>query len=256
MARHACAAALLLWGCGCGPAWLAPLPKQRNQGSPASEEGGEATPAELGRRGALSATAAAGFWMAPSPESVVHASGGSTAGKYSTIPSAKRRFYGRVRMGIYKFLQMEPAIMGKGDPKDPAINEFFGKTIVKVKGGVEVKGCAWSDECITKEKRTSRWNDFRLASDLLGCGFRYSAEDIDDRLPQVKLIRAFAKKIDKMKIALDNGEVEKAQELYKKCRTELNKYTAFVELAPLTSEDYTHEWDTRPQVFCQGTFCV
>ena len=30
------------------------------------------------------------------------ASGGSTAGKYSTIPSGKRRFYGRVRQGMYQ----------------------------------------------------------------------------------------------------------------------------------------------------------
>ena len=32
------------------------------------------------------------------------ASGGATAGKYTTIPIAKRRYYGRVQQGVHDFV--------------------------------------------------------------------------------------------------------------------------------------------------------
>lgn len=188
------------------------------------------------------------------PEDAVHASGGATAGKYSTIPSAKRRFYGRVRQGIYQFLSMEDSIT-KGEFDDPAIEQFFAKTILLQKGGEKIAGCMFAD-CVTKEKRTSRWNDFRASADLLASAFRYSADDVNDRLPQVKLIRAYAKKVDKMKTAIKEDDKDKAKQLFKDAKRDLNQYTGMVELKPLDSEDYTHEWDTRAQVWCQGDFCV
>lgn len=182
------------------------------------------------------------------------ASGGSTAGKYSTIPSAKRRFFGRVKQGMYKFLQLEAPIM-KGDLKDPVLAAFFAKSIIKVKGGEPIMGCNFGD-CVTKEKRTSRWNDFKIASDLLACAFRYDASDVDDFLPQVRLIRAFAKKVEKMEKAIKAENVADAQKFYQTAKLDLNRYTPMVELNPLNSEDYTHEWDERSQAWCQGSFCV
>lgn len=208
----------------------------------------------FGRRAALSISGLLGAWGAETADDAAVASGGSTAGKYSTIPSAKRRFYGRVRQGIYQFLQMEDAIKA-GNLKDPVIDEFFGKTIIKQVGGQQIRGCNFAD-CKTKEKRTSRWLDFKLASDLLASAFRYSAEDVNDYLPQVKLIRAYAKKVDKIQVAIENNEVEKVKGLYAQCKKELGMYTGMVELNPLESEDYTHAWDTRPTVVCQGSFCT
>lgn len=76
------AAALALWAAAClGEAWLLP----------------EAPRGAL-RREVLSL---AGLGAVLQMEPAV-ASGGSTAGKYSTIPSGKRRFYGRVRQGMYQ----------------------------------------------------------------------------------------------------------------------------------------------------------
>jgi len=201
----------------------------------------------------------AGLWAGTSggpllPEQPAAASGGSTAGKYSTIPSAKRRFFGRVRMGIYKFLQMEPDIV-KGDIEGEFVQGFFAKSIVKVKGGERIKGCEFA-ECLTKEKRTSRWLDFKAASDLLASAFRYDASDVPRDLPQVKVIRAYAKKVDKMQKAISEGDVAKVQQLYQGAKNDLANFCPMVELAPITSEDYTHEWDTLPEVWCQGQFCV
>jgi len=213
--------------------------------------------AQLGRRGALSGAVLGGLFVATAPEEAL-ASGGSTAGKYSTIPSAKRRFYGRVRQGLYQFLLMEKPIMA-GNLQDPVIEDFFAKTLIKDTrdGGKKIdKQCGFGADCEVKVKRTSRWLDWKVASDLLASAFRYDANDVNDYLPQVKLIRAAHKKIDKMKTALENGDAATAQTLFKKIKGELNKYTYMVELEPLESEDYTHPWDTLPEVWCQGSFCI
>jgi hypothetical protein len=49
-----------------------------------------------------------------------YASGGATAGKYTTIPIAKRRYYGRVQEAVHEFLLMAPAVI-KGDLMDPTV---------------------------------------------------------------------------------------------------------------------------------------
>ncbi|CAE8720479.1 unnamed protein product, partial [Polarella glacialis] len=219
-------------------AWVSPGPSQVH-------------PA-LGRRELLGVAGVAGLWALPLDPAL--ASGGSTAGKYSTIPSAKRRFFGRVRQGIFQFLEMGKAIE-KGDLKDPAVDSFYAKSIIKQIGGESMKNCAFS-ACVTKEKRTSRWLDFKTASDLLGSAFRYDASDVNDYLPQVRIIRAYAKKVEKLQIAITAGNVQEAQTLYTKAKLDLSKYTPLVELLPLDSEDYTHDWETLPKVWCQGTFCV
>lgn len=208
----------------------------------------------VGRRGALGALGIAGLWAPLAGSEPAYASGGSTAGKYSTIPSAKRRFYGRVRQGIYAFLSMEKPISA-GNIQDEAVATFFAKDIIKQKGGEKVKGCQFS-ECVTKEKRTSRWLDFKISADLLASAFRYDSSDVADYLPQVKLIRAFAKKVEKMEASIAKGDTEAAKSQYQVCKNDLARYVPMVELANLDAEDYTHAWNTKPQVWCQGSFCV
>jgi hypothetical protein len=39
------------------------------------------------------------------------ASGGATAGKYTTIPIAKRRYFGRVKQGVYELLLVGKEVM-------------------------------------------------------------------------------------------------------------------------------------------------
>ncbi|CAE7517904.1 SEC23 [Symbiodinium sp. CCMP2592] len=150
---------------------------------------------------------------------------------------------------------MEPAIKA-GNLQAPEIEDFFSKNIIKVKGGQDIKNCGFGGKCKTKEKRTSRWLDFKTATDLLGGAFRYSAGDIPDYLPQVQIIRSFAKKVTRMEEAIQEGKTDEVQQLFAKSKLDLSRYLPLVELEPLDSQDYTHEWDTRPEVICQGTFCV
>ena len=53
-----------------------------------------------------------------------YASGGATAGKYTTIPIAKRRYYGRVQEAVHEFLLMGPAVI-KDDLSDPVVQVSF-----------------------------------------------------------------------------------------------------------------------------------
>ena len=63
-----------------------------------------------------------------------YASGGATAGKYTTIPIAKRRYYGRVQQAVHEFLLIGPSIV-KGDlGSAPVVNFFDPKGIVVVEG--------------------------------------------------------------------------------------------------------------------------
>ena len=52
------------------------------------------------------------------------ASGGATAGKYTTIPIAKRRYYGRVQQGVHDFLAMMPEL-AKADTTGEKCQFFF-----------------------------------------------------------------------------------------------------------------------------------
>ncbi len=84
-------------------------------------------PTVVARRDALaSAAALALLGIAPLP---AMASGGATAGKYTTQPIAKRRYFGRVKQGVFEFLQMEDPIFkvrGGPAPRGPISHTHLG----------------------------------------------------------------------------------------------------------------------------------
>ena len=83
------------------------------------------------------------------------ASGGATAGKYTTIPIAKRRYFGRVKQGVYEYLLVGDAIK-KGNIQAQGIDDFFADTI-KVSEAKQKRQCFGADDsCKTKEKFSSR----------------------------------------------------------------------------------------------------
>ena len=77
--------------------------------------------ARPGRRDALAAVLLA---VSALPPHAAWASGGATAGKYTTIPIAKRRYFGRVKQGVYKFMGIAAALKA-GDLDAPQITDFF-----------------------------------------------------------------------------------------------------------------------------------
>lgn len=91
-------------------------------------------------RGLVSSVAALSFPASLLVPDAALASGGATAGKYTTIPIAKRRYYGRVQQAVHEFLLLGPSIV-KGDLQSAPLVDFFDP-----QGIVVVEGLSFSKE--------------------------------------------------------------------------------------------------------------
>mmetsp|Transcript_13616 Transcript_13616/g.19521 ORF Transcript_13616/g.19521 Transcript_13616/m.19521 type:complete len:266 (+) Transcript_13616:129-926(+) len=185
-----------------------------------------------------------------SPTEVV-ASGGATAGKYTTIPIAKRRYYGRVQQAVHEFLQMGPDVI-RGDMTASSIQHFFDVTAtVIVEGGksTAISGqCTKKDgDCRGKEIRDSRYNDMKTSMYLLANSFRINQQKAPDNLPTVKAAKAFFREINAMeKLVVKKPKTKdtEAQQYYAKALDLLDAYLDLVELPPTDSGHYDQEFDT------------
>jgi len=176
-------------------------------------------------------------------------SGGATAGKYTTIPIAKRRYYGRVEEAVHEFLLMGNDVV-KGDMKAESIQLFFdvkGVVIVPAKKG-SINGQCTKKDCKGKEIRDSRYNDMKTSMYLLGNAFRYNQQKAPDNLPTVKAAKAFFKEMD----AMEKAVVKKPKKddkvsvgHYAAALEILEPYLDLVELPPIESGHYDKEFDTR-----------
>jgi hypothetical protein len=137
-------------------------------------------------------TSAASLLLSTTPTLVenANASGGATAGKYTTIPIAKRRYYGRVQQAVHEFLEIGPTVV-KRDMSVATIQTFFdplGVIVVPAKRK-DVNGqCTKKDgDCRGKEIRDSRYNDMKASMYLLGNAFRTDQQKPPDRLRKLLL---------------------------------------------------------------------
>merc|ERR1719356_1985836 len=153
------------------------------------------------RRNFLStAAAAAAAISVPLVSSPAYASGGATAGKYTTIPIAKRRYYGRVQEAVHEFLLMAPSVLD-GDMTAPCVQNFFDVKATVIIPATNTNGvCTKKADgtCKGAEIRASRWNDMKTSMYLLGNAFRTDQTKPPDFLPTVKLAKIFFKEIDTM----------------------------------------------------------
>jgi len=183
---------------------------------------------------------------------LAQASGGATAGKYTTIPIAKRRYYGRVQQAVHEFLAMGPDVV-RGDMTSESIQHFFDRqATVIVEGGanMSINGqCTRKDgNCKGAEIRDSRWNDMKASMYLLGNAFRINQQKPPDNLPTVKAAKAFFKEIDAMeKQVVQNPKKSDpvAQQYYIKALDILDRYLDLVELPPTESGHYDKEFSTK-----------
>jgi len=186
------------------------------------------------------------------PADKAWASGGATAGKYTTIPIAKRRYYGRVQEAVHEFLIMGQDVV-KGDVTAFTIQDFFNVNAVVIVPAkrTDVNGqCTKRDgDCRGKEVRDSRYNDMKASMYLLGNAFRTDQSKPPDRLPTVKAAKAFFKEMnDFQKIVTAAGAKSKKpqewQQKYANALDVLDVYLDLVELPPTSSGHYDQEFDT------------
>ena len=187
------------------------------------------------------------------------ASGGATAGKYTTIPIAKRRYFGRVRQGVYEFISMEAPIKA-GDPKNAIITGFFSQSML-VKKEKKKANCVaapgflgGSDECVSAEKTSSRWEDLQLAMYLLGNAFRMDSGKPPEKVKQVKQAKLFFAEVEKLKKASAAGNAKEAALRYALAREALDVYLNDVELPPtFVPNEYVAPTDVTVRL-CQGPY--
>jgi len=177
------------------------------------------------------------------------ASGGATAGRYTTIPIAKRRYYGRVQQAVHEFLMMGPDMVQQ-DMTAAKIQYFFdpeGVVVVPAKRK-DVNGqCTKKDnDCRGKEIRDSRWNDMKASMYLLGNAFRTDQQKPPDRLPTVKAAKAFFKEVDLIEKNVKKKKKKDSDTpaAYATALDILDVYLDLVELPPINSGHYDKEFDT------------
>ena len=209
----------------------------------------------LGRRGVMLGAVAALSVSVVSPEAAL-ASGGATAGKYTTIPIAKRRYFGRVKQGVFEFLGVGEAIK-KGDLTSLAIEDFFSDNI-KVQERRNKKQCLALDKssCVVDEKFSSRWEDMKLSMFLLGNAFRMDSGKPPEKVKQVKEAKAFTTQVEKLRKATFNGDRKTAALSYAAALEALEIYLNDVELPPTFAPDYAGAADLAVPSLCQGSFCI
>ncbi|CAB9528592.1 expressed unknown protein [Seminavis robusta] len=191
-----------------------------------------------------------GILVSTLPSEPAFASGGATAGKYTTIPIAKRRYYGRVQQGVHDFLAMGSEMV-KADTTGENVQFFFdvNGVVIVAKKRQDISGqCTKKDgKCQGKEIRDSRWNDMKTSMYLLGNAFRTDQQKPPDKLPTVKAAKAFFKKIDALEERAKSKPKDsdaKAQELYASSLEILDEYLDLVELPPTQSGWYDQNFDT------------
>ncbi|KAG7342637.1 hypothetical protein IV203_020581 [Nitzschia inconspicua] len=183
-------------------------------------------------------------FLLPSPAS---ASGGATAGKYTTIPIAKRRYYGRVQAGVHEFLALGPKMI-EADMSAATIQRFFdpqGLVVVEAKRQ-DINGqCTKKDgACKGKEVRDSIYNDMKASMYLLGNAFRINQTKAPDNLPTVKAAKAFFKEMDLVEKAAQKGRPGDREAVghYAAALDILDSYLDLVELPPTNSGWYDQEF--------------
>eukprot|EP00550_Attheya_septentrionalis_P008951 CAMPEP_0198280006 /NCGR_PEP_ID=MMETSP1449-20131203/186_1 /TAXON_ID=420275 /ORGANISM="Attheya septentrionalis, Strain CCMP2084" /LENGTH=244 /DNA_ID=CAMNT_0043975265 /DNA_START=106 /DNA_END=840 /DNA_ORIENTATION=+ len=184
------------------------------------------------------------------PKDAAWASGGATAGKYTTIPIAKRRYYGRVQQAVHEFLIMGQAVVS-ADMTKPLIQDFFDvtKTVVVPAKRKDINGqCTKKDgNCKGSAIYDSRWNDMKASMYLLGNAFRINQQKAPDNLPTVQAAKAFFKEIDAMEKSVlkkpkTNDPVAVGH--YARALDILDRYLDLVELPPIDSGNYDKEFST------------
>jgi len=168
----------------------------------------------------------------------------------STIPIAKRRYYGRVQQGVHEFLEMGSP-MTKADMTAERIQNFFdpqGAVIVPARRQDISGQCTKKNkDCKGQEIRDSRYNDMKASMYLLGNAFRTDQQKPPDRLPTVKAAKAFFKEMDELEKMVrkkpktnDPAAVQK----YAAALEILDAYLDLVELPPTNSGHYDEAFDT------------
>jgi len=176
--------------------------------APASKSSSSSCIKESNRRHVLLAGAAA-LPVLGSPFSAV-ASGGATAGKTTSIPRAKLRYYDRISAAVGQFTALGGALGESGTLKQ-AYGAFFS------------------------EADYSPYQELKGAGFLLAVAFKLDSKIPPDRLQTVKDYKVLMKDLDALKAA---RKPDAALAAYAKAKASMDVYLDGVQLPPLGDQRY------------------
>ena len=171
------------------------------------------------RREWLSASSGALLAAAAFPGATV-ASGGATAGKTTSIPRAKVRYYGRISTAVAAFDALALSVK-EGDLKGAFAKAFFDESVD------------------SPPDNESPYNAFKTAGYLLAVAFKIDSKIPPDKIPQVKDYKKFMKDLEKLKEAVGRGKVSDSQSAYASVKESLNVLLDGVELPPVGDQKYS-----------------
>lgn len=163
-------------------------------------------------RRALLCTAAA---LTFGPTLAAEASGGATAGKTTSIPRAKLRYYGRITAAVAGFEAVGQALPTKPKPS------FF-------------------------EDEEGPIAELKTAGYLLAVAFKIDGKIPPDKIPQVKLHKALMSDLEALKRASKGGKDAEAKTAFATASASLSAYLQGVELPPLGDSRYNLDAAAAP----------
>ena len=183
-----------------------------------------------------------------------------SSNRFTTVTTAKRRYYGRVKQGVFEFLALGAAVT-EGDLQSAAVSGFFADTLQTRAASTKTRSCVGGgDACDVEERFSSRWEDMKTSMFLLGNAFRTSggtAPPPPDKVKQVKEAKAFAALVEKLRKAAASNNLKEATLCYANARDALSIFLNDVDLPPLSDPEYRRpQADTTAASLCQGSFCV
>lgn len=141
------------------------------------------------------------------------ASGGATAGRTTSIPTAKKRYFSRVKADVGGFLRMGRPIQ-EGKLTDASVAAFFAG-------------------------KESPYDDLKSAGYLLAVAFKIDARIPPQKIQQKRDHDALIKSLDDLRSAVDKKDAKLASTAYATALAKLETYLDGVELPP-TSDSATY----------------
>ena len=174
------------------------------------------------RRDFLSSTtsAAAALTLGTLGTPAAQASGGATAGKTTSIPRAKTRYYGRVTAAVAAFEALALSV------KDADLKGAFAKAF-------------FADSA--DEADESPYSAFKMAGYLLAVAFKIDSKVPPDKIQQVKDYKKFMKALDTLKDAVERNKVKDVEAAYATTKTTLDVFLEGVELPPVGDAAYAKD---------------
>ena len=174
------------------------------------------------------------------------------------MTTAKRRYYGRVKQGVFEFLAVGAAV-DRGELQSADVTSFFADSLQTRAAGTKTRCEGGGDACTVSERLESRWNDMQTAMYLLGNAFRTSggtAPPPPDKVKQVREAKAFAAQVERLRRAATSDNRKDAALAYAAAVDALSLFLTDVDLPPPASATYRRPAVTDAASLCQGGFCL